>query len=67
MAITFNRLPDVSHLNPVPGLRANMFTAESEGYSSYIHRRPIWPRIKIPLAGAVAFITLAFAVVGCLH
>jgi hypothetical protein len=44
-----------------------MFTAESEGYSNYIHRRPIWPRIKIPLAGVGAFITIAFVVVGCLH
>ena len=44
-----------------------MFTADSEGYSSYVYRRPIWPRVRLPLAGAAAFITLALAVIGCLR
>ncbi len=44
-----------------------MFTAESEGYAAYVHRRPIWPRVRLPLAGLAAFTTFVFVVLGCLR
>ncbi len=44
-----------------------MFTADSDGYSSYLHRRFAWPRIRLPLAGMAAFATLVVTLVGCLR